>query len=1082
MAYSYSQPVEFPTEGGAAQVTFSASCSSEIKINSYPNWITMSELDVTYNEDGTQTGTFIMTVEPNDDGHEPPEQVVLSINEDVCTTKAILVSQKPLGCTCGNLIVTKILDSIPHTGLAVGIPIVQVGTDNDCRLSDYTSSMVCVDDGHTYETEFKQVDGVWSVVLKTEAIPSLDTGMKDFNILFFYKGTPCTEKTYPITQESVPCTCESINIFVRVGTYTYFPLRGTSYTEEGEVKYELVTVGSGTTAVEKDGKILKVCGELLAQSSEIVFKSLEPGEEIRVVPDQENKIMIVPVPLTQEEIDSGLDPNKPYKFLFKARILSGNTVARGAIDLYFRNYDGVEISKCEGSFIYVERKEGACDCANKQSMTKASSYDGFVASGVFPCAGLTHAQGSRIRLGYINVNSYTQDFMTYGAKLITDIDYVVYEHGSSSKDFLVIYYNEDKTSAYVNYYSYTNIPVTINDGIATFTIPYTHEEPVSCPIKHVENGIPSSGFSYTMTTESQYPNKRGLNVYGDLPYQNTTGEERVVGMIRVFYYCGHGAESPILSECGYLDYVYTQEKCETCDCEYLNSKLWGYNEETERYEYKDQINFCNDKVDVQLLYGTNLDGCLEINNVDLGQYEDIYDVSSYYYYDTHWNYYNAYLHIGLKEGVQRADRQATIDFEIGYKDGDTFVKCGDARLELTEVICNCNKYENIPQDDINLTISCSCSDKKKFAEEDGTGMFSLCDVSCIKFYISLPGSDDKHTGYSDWCYYKNSNNKNLFYAFVDYDYNDYWYVQACQAAWVSDSDWDDFPSTGVTLEIGAYIGDLGTVGTVCSEAPKIKVIVKKDECVTCTCDDFLNNLGKGDNVSWNSSKTEITFIHYNGEESMVEIKPFKGAPCGYANVIFTDESGTEIAKPSYVHNVNSSGQYENAIIQVDRYETMTEPRVTYIKARSSKTFDGQNCEKQFKLLEYYQFDCDNVPCTDYAPNPPFTVDGSQDEYGRWIIYTNPGDPGSVVHSSGSKSHFITFINPPSCFNVNVVSNTPDQMITLSRSSDSDYVYFDLTWNNIDKDNYVLNYSITIDGRSSDCDEGPINIKFELNNQ
>lgn len=272
MAYTYSQPVEFPTKGGAAQVTFSASCSSEIKINSYPTWITMSELDVTYNEDGTQTGTFIMTVGPNDDGHEPPEQVVLSINEDVCATKAISVSQKPLGCTCDDVQDVRFI-TLPTSGINTNTIIGSYNAGN----CDHDITAIITGNTLSEQIELTVSNGEISLSYFPE---SGEYEEQTFRAKFSYKGVPCTDE-YEIKQYPELCSCNGLKFFIPRLT-VYVPATGTGDNE--------IVVASADTAIYEDmehrtGEILTICGTVDAFSTDMIF---DGNIEKVVVPDTDH--------------------------------------------------------------------------------------------------------------------------------------------------------------------------------------------------------------------------------------------------------------------------------------------------------------------------------------------------------------------------------------------------------------------------------------------------------------------------------------------------------------------------------------------------------------------------------------------------------------------------------------------------------------------------------------------------------------------------------------------------------------------------------------------------------------------------
>ena len=984
----------------------------------------------------------------------------------------ITVNQEGKNCGCGN-VQNVTFDIIPWDGITSTTVIGSYVMTNNC------TGVVTAEVSPSISLSFNNTTGE----ITTDSVPenSSISEQATYVVTLKYDGEPCG--TYEIKQDTkpdVPCTCESIRYFVDNNTYSYFPLRGTSRQEGRDVVYDYIIVGSGRTAVYQDGQIAKVCGELVAQSDANVFVNIPEEEQTRTAPDRNNRVRTVAVPITPEEEAAGLDPNKPYKFEFYAKITSGDSTERGSIDFYFRNYEDVELKYCTGANTYVERSANACDCENKPTYEKVN-IDG---NGTFPCEGKVHSPSGRVQLGIIRLGSGygtdIPDYMTYKAELITDnITYII-RTIYVNPDFYIIYYDETDNPYIIRYGE--KIPITITDGVATVTFPYEHESE-EYPVQTLTNGIPASGFSYTVTNPSQYDtqlaNKHGLIVYGDLPYRNETEEKRLVGIVRVHYYCGHGnTQGGIQTYCGYNEYMYYQNKCEPCDCEFLLHNVnWRYNQEENIFEEDLTIHWCEEGASTTMLYNVKNNDCLKINNIDLGEFEDIYELSGYYYEDSFYRTsYDYYITVRLKEGVQKDNREGNIDFEIGYEENGEFVKCYDARLHVVEQKCTCAAFgDSISTEDREGTMYCSCTAKIRIADKDDFGSFSWCDKSCIKFWLKGPDDETKRTGYGHNYYYK-INGYNMFYAYIDYDGNgDYWYVEACTSRDDSSQLWDEFPETGVTLTVGAYIGEEDVVGDVCEDAPTINVIIKKAECVTCTCDKFLNSLSQGPNVTWDTSKTptEVKFVHHNGQDSTVTIKPFYGAGCGNGNIVFTDENGNTITKPSYVHRTDSSsdGVYTHYPSEMD-VDSITEEgttRITYFKARSSKTFDGENCERQFKLIETYEYSCENADCGEYDAR--YSIQGAtwNRDTSRWEIDCQGGSKTSVVN-------LIAFSEPSECFELTL---TPDDTTHLSLTYDVDngIRYYTLSWNNLDKETYVISYLVKKSGATNSCVDDKIHIEF-----
>lgn len=1070
--------INVPQNSGSAKFDYSLGCDNGNKVEfaSVVDWLIVTtnqtstdlagEITISWPEKttpGTRTGSVKSTV-----------RTALGA---VLDCESITVNQAGKECGCNN-IQNLNFDTISYEGITSTTVIGTYTLTNNC------SGTITATVSPSIPLTFNNTTGE----ITTDNIPENPSISETvtYTVSLFYDGDPCGNAY--IIQDSkpdIPCSCESISTFVpNVNKFLYFPLRGTSHNSDGSVTYAEVIVGSGQTAVIKDGRVVKVCGEVIAQSNDEVFVDYIPeSEQTRVDPDRQinNRIKNVPIPITPEEIEEGLDPNKPYKFEFYAEILSGDTYRTGAIDLYFRKYEDVELDHCEGANLHVARTDTACDCENKPYMD-VINIDG---SGTFPCEGKVHEPSGRVQIGIIRLGSGygidIPDYMTYKAELITDnITYII-RTKYVNPDFYIIYYDETDNPYIIRYDE--KVPITITDGVATVTFPYEHESE-EYPVQTLTNGIPASGFSYTVTDadprDTQLANKHGLRVYGDLPYRNETVEKRLVGIVRVHYYCGHGnTQGGIQTYCGYNDYMYYQNKCEPCDCEFLLHNVnWRYNQEENIFEEDLTIHWCEEGASTTMLYNVKNNDCLKINNIDLGEFEDIYELSGYYYEDSFYRTsYDYYITVGLKEGAQKDNRDGYIDFEIGYEENGEFVKCYDARLHVVEQKCTCAAFGySISTEDREGTISCSCTADIKIADKDDLGSFSWCDKSCIKFWLKGPGDETKRTGTLRNYHYQ-IDGSNMFYAYIYYDYNnDTWYVKACSERSEDSPLWDSYPDTGVTLTVGGYIGDFETVGEVCEDAPTINVIIKKAECVTCTCDQFLNSLSEGPNVTWDTSKTptEVKFVHHNGQDSTITIKPFYGAGCGNGNIVFTDDSGSEITKPEYVHRTDSSsdGVYTHYPSEMD-VDSITEEgttRTTYFKARSSKKFDGEYCERQFKLIETYEFKCEYADCNGYDPYISLNA-----------VYNQSEDKYEIDCAGGSVTSISKFIQidpAPECFRIEF-KPSDENVLTLSNPyEENGQVYYDFSWGTLDKDDYTIDYYIYLEGKTGECKVGTKKIKFK----
>lgn len=1032
--------------------TASTDCITNVEVinsSAMPEWLTNVNINT---NDKTITGNILANT-----SSEARETVTINLRGTLKPSgtcdRSITVNQDGTSCSCNNLNVPSVIESIPSSGMEVGEELGVYEIKNECEETKYTSKLTEGD--NEYEVELSG----GKIILTKKPIPPIsnaDEG-KTFTLHFYYNDEECEELAVEIPQLFITCSCESINYFIKNGTFAYFPLNGTGHEEQGTMVYEYAIVGSGTTGVFSRGKAIRACGKLRAQSDADVFVNIPVEEQTRVSADTNNRVVTEEIPLTEEEIEAGL--KGPYKFIFKAKVQAGEEEKDGSIDIYFNAYDSEEeeFDKCEGAYLHVARTSDACDCSRKPSYEIPIWKTEDFRRREIVCGGFGQ-DGNRHLIGTMRNLETNPKYMTYKAELITDFDYIYIERYLNREYYKVIYTDEGSIIEYNN----QEVELTIVDGIAKFTLPYEQEERQS-PIRHVDEGI--EDFAYGMRSDGD---RHALDTYGTMPYRNESGEARVVGIVKYDYICGNGISGAIETYCSSDTCMYIQEACELCNCDFLKDNFaWEYNEEDDVYVYEGTKYWCQDIYDSTLLYHVQNNDCLVIS--DVVSDPDVYTVNTEYEKNND-DTYNCYLFIANKEGVEKDNREATIEFKVGYKDeNDDFVDCFNARLNLTEEKCDCDSFDTdvIDISDIEFVLKCNSCSEKIFSTEELCTYNDIYNETCIKFYIEGPGEDtSKHTGYDDKYYYK-KDGKTYFTALVDQRNNNHdWYVQVCS---YGNPKWSDIPeifTDGIDLTIGAYIGEPNVVGEICTETPTIKVNVKKEDCDECTCEDFITGMTKGDNVTWGETigdVTEVYFVHNNSQKENcidVNVVSMRAGCGGYIKLEITDENGNIVPKPDYVC---STSWARKPSLSMKKYRNEEEPRITYFIAQS---YDSTltNCFRRFKLIETYEFSCDYVKCDDidtsFIINPQLeNVDG------YYVIKQSEW-------SSGEIPQFITFTDQP-CVSVEAIPEDTTHL-SMTKTIEDNKVKFDLTWDwSLDKEHYIIDYWIKIN-RSNTSDETCVN--------
>ncbi len=327
--YDYSKPIEFQPEGGSAQVTFALTCSSEVTLKQpTPSWITIPPYDQwniePYGEGGIK-GQFVMSVGASEQGHEATTLTFVIDGTDECNEKKLIVLQNGIDCSCNNLVITDVLSSIPSDGLGIDTVLAKYSVLDDCVETDYTATLI--EGSSQYTVTLSNGD----VLLKTE-IPEIDrdSDVKTFVLQFKYNGSNCPLLRFEILQESIPCTCDSIDYFV-VSLKRTFPVSGS-----GD---NYVIIATGDT---------HGCGYLSAITTS---QMIETGEII-------------------------IEETGEYSCAFKCKILAytgANRYRTADVRLFFRKKDETEFRDCD-RIITLVQSDDYCDCTIGKMRT--INYDG----------------------------------------------------------------------------------------------------------------------------------------------------------------------------------------------------------------------------------------------------------------------------------------------------------------------------------------------------------------------------------------------------------------------------------------------------------------------------------------------------------------------------------------------------------------------------------------------------------------------------------------------------------------------------------------------------------------------------------
>lgn len=253
-------------------------------------------------------------------------------------SSSINIEQAGIACSCDNLSIPSTIDSIPSDGMSVNDELGTYTITNNCNKASYTAILVEDEVGTQYTVE---LDGNSSGIVRLKtAIPKAerDDETKHFTLKFFYNGVHCDKLDIPLEQISIPCSCKSINYFVRSLKIT-FPLSGT-----GE---NYVDVASGNTFG---------CGYLSA----VTTNALLEGEELNIVQVSE------------------------FEYLFKGKVLpyTGADKYRTAdVRLFFKKRDQTEWDECD-RIIHLEQSNNYCDCDKMRLWTRpyTSADDNLVCS------------------------------------------------------------------------------------------------------------------------------------------------------------------------------------------------------------------------------------------------------------------------------------------------------------------------------------------------------------------------------------------------------------------------------------------------------------------------------------------------------------------------------------------------------------------------------------------------------------------------------------------------------------------------------------------------------------------------------
>ena len=368
--------IYFGKDGGSSAYTYgfdTTSCQNTKDVifnfeqQPQDNWCTFSK------------SNGVITISANASTSENERSAIIDIKHgstDICGHFNITQAN---GCNCGNLSIPSTINSIPSTGMSVNDELGTYTITNNCNKASYTAILVEDEAGTQYPVE---LDGNSSGIVRLKrAIPKAerDDDTKYFTLKFFYNGVHCDKLDIPLEQISIPCSCESIEYFVRSLKRT-FPLSGTG--EDYAILASGDTNGCGYLSAITTTEMLDNNGELVIE---------QKGE---------------------------------YQYLFKGKVLpyTGEYNYRTAdVRLFFKKKDETEFKDCERSIFLVQS-----DCYN--SCSKKMSVTGRTASHPIevPCNG---DSSNTYRVATVPTYSYSDKcrnelYNTYGISATTDADWI----------------------------------------------------------------------------------------------------------------------------------------------------------------------------------------------------------------------------------------------------------------------------------------------------------------------------------------------------------------------------------------------------------------------------------------------------------------------------------------------------------------------------------------------------------------------------------------------------------------------------------------------------------------------------------
>ena len=1022
------QPIVFPQIGGMATVSYELDCISEVGFYNWPDgdwpgkeWLTITESHTDVGD--IRTGSFKIQAGATRDEHSQIE-LFFTVNGDKCKT-SIKISQEGIACSCSNIPKDEIIinegKQLSNEGVAAGTNIGKYKILDNC---DYTAITATCEDTeepkHTYSISFAapNSEGIGDIVLDTAIpeVPEEHFSPIEYRLSISYNNQPCYDSPVIFYQEGkVSCSCRSIRYFVRQGSITAFPIKGTG--EDRSLDPPLpnyVVIGEADTAVrDSRGNVVNVCGRVMGISSDTILQPIderhqEPPEYNDITyhfddpTAQPNKVITIEVPLTEEEAANPSVYKGPYHFYFKAAVC-GTTVEEthyAGLDYAFAEYneDGSVspiVDRCE-SFSYIYRSPNGCDCELKPDLRFESFNE--TPSDRIPCTGLTYGEPRVLNNGeFASIGS--------GYAIATGMRY---------------------EAEY---------------------IPNPELDPSKC-IRNFET-LTSSTWVSTSDPWGGH-NTYSIKLFGEVT-NNDSETERNLGKVRVTYKCTTGKEGQSYDrDCGYKEFDVIQAKCDACDCDYIINKLSLKNDYETGRRFEDiDFKWCIDErisSEYVTLHDLKLTDCF-VFKVEDGS--TLVDIDEENYYEGPWYKLNVvlvpedyhgtnvyYMVVELDENYERTTQEDKVVIHAGYyDDGGVFQDCTDFDIFIIdEGKCDCSAYDidvtkpfqNSPYDNtISLYGDNWCKSRCRYIDYS-LDKLKYCNKSgyyeaCTKYYILGPDGT-KYT--KDQIYTYEEDGHALFNAYVTTSTSsNYHEWMVC----IKNTGGTDASYENKIITVVPYVGD-DEDPTPC--ATGFTANISRTPCPdVCTCNRFFKSYGGnvywGEDIGsggwWHRESSgeewyEANYIQgptdYTGEYTIKFVHVSSLNSCGYGKL-------TLIGSPTYVKSYT-----EGAHTDTDFSVTLEPPVTETVGTRYTEFYmewvdrDGNpkeaDCKRRIVLIEKYVDNCVDHNCREYDMDVEIRSDLTPiiDEYGtiRYKVGENMGD---IVND------MFSIVSPPNCFTYNI---------------------------------------------------------------